>query len=46
MMLQIFTIKLQNLQSFPKVNSNHTSLAVISLDYVLKKDENCWLQIF
>ena len=30
----------------PKVDSNHTCLAVISLDSVLKKDENCFLQLF
>ena len=37
MKLQIFTIK---------VDSNHTCLAVISLDFVLKKDENYYLQAF
>ena len=26
-----------------KVDSNHTCLAVISLDSALKKDENCYL---
>ena len=30
----------------PKVESNHTCLAVISLDFVLKKDESCCLQVF
>ena len=41
MKLQIFTIK-----KIPKVNSNHTCLAVVSLDFVLKKDENYYLQVF
>ena len=26
--------------NIPKVNSNHTSLAVVSLDSVLKRDDN------
>ena len=30
----------------PKVRSNHTCLAVISLDSVLKKDENYHPQVF
>ena len=29
-----------------KVDSNHTSLAVINLDSALKKDENYYPQIF
>ena len=29
-----------------KMNSNHTCLAVISLDSALKKYENCHLQVF
>ena len=29
-----------------KVDSNHTSLLVISLDYALKKDENYYPQVF
>ena len=28
------------------MDSNHTSVAVISLDAVLKKDENYYLQVF
>ena len=28
------------------MDSNHTSLAVISLDSALKKDENYYLQVF
>ena len=36
MKLQNFTIK---------VDSNHTCLAVISLDFVLKKDENYYPQV-
>ena len=39
MKLQIFTIK------HPKLDSNHT-LAVISLDSALKKDENYYPQVF
>ena len=38
MKLQIFMIK--------KVDSNHTCLAVISLDFALKKDDNYYLQVF
>ena len=30
----------------PKVDSNHTSLAVISLDSALKKDDNYYPQVF
>ena len=30
----------------PKVDSNHTCLAVISLDPALKKDENYYPQVF
>ena len=30
----------------PKVDSNHTCLAVISLDFALKKDENYYPQVF
>ena len=30
----------------PKVEANHTGLAVISLYSVLKKDKNCYLQVF
>ena len=37
MKLQIFMIK---------VDSNHTCLAVISLDSALKKDENYYPQVF
>ena len=33
-------------KSIPKVDSNHTCLAVISLDSALKKDENCYRQVF
>ena len=33
-------------QEIPKVDSNHTCLAVISLDYALKKDENYYAQVF
>ena len=40
-MLQIFTIKTN-----PTVNSNHTFLAVISLDSALKKDGNHYPQVF
>ena len=29
-----------------KVDSNHTCLSVISLDYALKKDENYYTQVF
>ena len=30
----------------PKVDSSHTCLVVISLDFALKKDENYYLQVF
>ena len=30
----------------PKVNSNHTCLAVINLDSALKNDDNYYLQVF
>ena len=33
-------------KKIPKVNSNHTCLAVISLDFALKKNENYYLQVF
>ena len=33
-------------KKFPKVNSNHSCLAVINLDSALKKDENYYLQVF
>ena len=33
-------------KKFPKVDSNHTCLAVISLDSSLKKDENYYPQVF
>ena len=33
-------------KEIPKVDSDHTCLAVISLDCVLKKDENTYLQVF
>ena len=39
--LQIFMIK-----KIPKVDSNHTCLAVIRLDSALKKDENYYPQVF
>ena len=32
-------------KEIPKVDSNHTCLAVISLDFALKKDENYYLQV-
>ena len=38
MKLQIFMIK--------KVDSSHTCLAVISLVSALKKDDNCYPQVF
>ena len=41
MKLEIFMIK-----KMPKVDSNHTCLAVISLDSALKKDDNYCLQVF
>ena len=30
----------------PKVDSNHTYLAIISLDFIFKKDENYYSQVF
>ena len=33
-------------KKIPKVDSNHTCLAVISLDSALKKDENYYPQVF
>ena len=33
-------------KAFPKMHSNHTCIAVISLDSALKKDENYYLQEF
>ena len=33
-------------KKIPKVNSNHSCLAVINLDSALKKDENYYLQEF
>ena len=33
-------------KKIPKVDSNHTCLAVISLDSALKKDENYYSQVF
>ena len=41
MKLQIFTIK-----KIPKLGFNHTCLAVISLDSVLKKDDNYFPRAF
>ena len=41
MKLQILGIK-----KMPKVGSNHTCLAVVSLDSALKKDDNCYPQVF
>ena len=33
-------------KEIPKVDSNHTCLVVISLDFVLNKDQSCYLQVF
>ena len=33
-------------KKIPKVDANHTCLAVISLDSALKKDDNYYLQVF
>ena len=33
-------------KEIPKVDSNHTCLATISLDSALKKDENYYPQVF
>ena len=41
MKLEIFMIK-----KIPKVDSNHTCLAVISLDFALKKDDNYYWHVF
>ena len=41
MKLQIFTIR-----KIPKVDSNHTCLAVISLESALNKDGNYYSQVF
>ena len=41
MKLQFFTIK-----EIPKADSNHTCLAIFSLDSPLKKDQNYYLQVF
>ena len=41
MKLKIFTKK-----KIPNVDSNHTCLAVISLDTSLKKDEDYYPQVF
>ena len=41
MKLQIFIIK-----KIPKLDFNHTCLAVISLDSALKEDDNYYLQVF
>ena len=32
-------------KKIPKLESNHTCLAVISLDSSLKKDDNCYLEV-
>ena len=34
------------IKKIPKVDYNHTCLALISLDSALKKDENSYLQVF
>ena len=33
-------------KNIPKADSNHICLAVISLDFALKKDENYYPQVF
>ena len=33
-------------RKLPKMDSNHTCLAVISLDSALKKNDNCHWQVF
>ena len=38
--MKIFTIKI------PKLDSNHTCLAVISMDSALKQDDNYYPQVF
>ena len=40
MAMKIFTIKI------PKLDSNHTCLAVISMDSALKQDDNYYPQVF
>ena len=35
-----------SVKEIPKIGSNHTCLAVISLDSALKKDENYYVQVF
>ena len=42
MVIQLQTFMIKN----PKVDSNHTCSAVISLDSPLKKDDNYYLQVF
>ena len=41
-------MKLQNfkIKKTPKVHSNHTCLAVVSLDLILKIDESYYPQVF
>ena len=38
--MKIFTIKI------PKLDSNHTCLAIISMDSALKQDDNYYPQVF
>ena len=33
-------------KNISKVGSNHTCLAIIKLDFALKKDENYYLELF
>ena len=33
-------------KEMPKIGSNHTCLAVITIDLVFKKDENYYLQMY
>ena len=33
-------------KDIPKMDSNHTRLAVINVDFALKKDENYYLKVF
>ena len=35
-----------SVKEIPKIGSNHTCLAVSSLDSALKKDENYYVQVF
>ena len=49
--IAILNIKCDKVTDFyekkiPKVNSNHTRLAIINLDSALKEDETYYLQIF